>query len=344
MPALPGKMTCKPLTGFSGSLLSRGGAGQMQTSNSLMKAMELAGPLRGIIPPLITPLVERDALDIGGLERLIEHVLEGGVHGLFILGTSGEGPSLSYRLRRDLIDRVCRQVLNRVPILVGITDTAFVESVNLARQAADFGASAVVLAPPYYMPEGQPELREYLEHLLPELPLPLLLYNMPPLTKVPFAIDTVEWAMEQRGIIGMKDSSADMAYFHRVVERLEQRPDWNLLVGAEELLVECVLLGGHGGVSGGANIFPRLYVRAYEAARDGDLARARVGHERIRRLSERLYHVGRHPSTVIKGMKSALSCIGICSDFMAEPFSRFREPERDRIQAAVDELAGIDSF
>jgi dihydrodipicolinate synthase/N-acetylneuraminate lyase len=309
-----------------------------------MKTMGLTQPLRGIIPPLITPLMDRDTLDIGGLERLIEHVLAGGVQALFILGTSGEGPSLSYRLRRDLIDRVCRQVVRRVPVLVAITDTAFVESVILARHAADCGASAVVLAPPYYMPEGQPELREYLEHLLPELPLPLLLYNMPPLTKVPLEIDTICWAMDQPGIVGLKDSSSDMTYFHRVVEHLEHRADWALLVGPEELLVESVLLGGHGGVNGGANIFPRLYVRTYEAARDGNLTRAREGHNRIRRLSERLYHVGHHPSTVIKGMKSALSCIGICNDFMAEPFSRFRQPERDRIQAALEELSGVDTF
>jgi dihydrodipicolinate synthase/N-acetylneuraminate lyase len=309
-----------------------------------MKTMGLAQPLRGIIPPLVTPLRDRDTLDIGGLERLIEHVLAGGVHGIFILGTSGEGPSLSYRLRRDLIDRVCRQVVQRVPVLVAITDTAFVESVILARHAADCGASTVVLAPPYYMPEGQPELREYLERLLPELPLPLLLYNMPPLTKVPLEIETIRWAMDQPGIVGLKDSSSDMVYFHRVVERLEYRADWTLLVGPEELLVESVLLGGHGGVNGGANIFPRLYVGTYEAARDGNLPKAREGHNRIRRLSERLYHVGQHPSTVIKGMKSALSCIDICNDFMAEPFSRFRQPERDRIRAALDEVSGIDSF
>ena len=102
----------------------------------------------GIIPPMVTPLTDRDALDAAGLERLIEHILGGGVHGLFILGTTGEGPSLSYRLRRELIERTCRQVRRRVPVLVGITDTAFVESVNVARWAADAGADAVVTAPP----------------------------------------------------------------------------------------------------------------------------------------------------------------------------------------------------
>src|SRR5687767_8148332 len=101
-------------------------------------------PLTGIIPPLVTPLKDRDTLDVEGLERVIEHVLSGGVHGLFLLGTTGEGTSLSYRLRREMISAACRQVKRRVPVLVAVTDTAFIESVALARHAAEAGADAVV--------------------------------------------------------------------------------------------------------------------------------------------------------------------------------------------------------
>ncbi len=316
----------------------------MMPAMKSVEASALKSPLRGIIPPMVTPLTDRDTLDEAGTERLIEHILAGGVHGLFILGTSGEGPSLSYRLRRELIDRVCRQVAGRVPVLVGITDTAYVESLSLARHAAAAGAQAVVLAPPYYMPEGQPELREYLGHLVPELPLPLFLYNMPPLTKVAFGLDTVVWAMDQAGVMGMKDSSGDLGYFHAVLQRMPRRPDWSLLIGPEEMMVESVLLGGFGGVSGGANVFPRLYVRAYEAAMTDDLDRAREGHQRILRVSESLYRIGQHPSTVIKGMKCALACLGICDDFMAEPFSRFRAPERTRMENALLDLEGIDDL
>lgn len=290
---------------------------------------------------MITPLENRDALDVAGLERLIEHLLGGGVHGLFILGTTGEGPSLGYRLRSDLIGRVCRQVAGRVPVLVGITDTAFVEAVGMARAAAEHGASAVVLAPPYYMPEGQPELREYLDHLLPELPLPLYLYNMPALTKVALDLETVRWAMDQPRILGMKDSSGDLAYFNRVLHMLPARPDWTLMIGPEELLGPSVLMGGHGGVCGGANVFPSLYVALYEAARRGDLARERDLQERVLEVSNRLYRVGKYPSTIIKGIKCAASCLGLCSDFMAEPFHRFRGLERQRIQTAMSELAGM---
>src|SRR4051812_8767861 len=125
----------------------------------------MSGRFSGIIPPLVTPLCDRDRLDHGGLERLVEHVVGGGVSGVFILGTTGEAPSLGYRLRRELIERVCRLTAGRVPVLVGITDTAFVESVDLARSAADAGAAAVVLSTPYYFPVGQTELTAYVRNL-----------------------------------------------------------------------------------------------------------------------------------------------------------------------------------
>jgi 4-hydroxy-tetrahydrodipicolinate synthase len=295
-------------------------------------------PLTGIVPPMITPLSGRDQLDVAGLERLIERILDGGVNGLFILGTTGEGPSLSYRLRRELIERTCRQVNGRVPILVGATDTAFVESVNVAKAAADSGADAVVVAPPYYLPEGQPELQEYLEHLAAELPLPMFLYNMPALTKVSFELETVRRALDNPRIIGLKDSSGNMIYFHQALGILKQRPDWPLLIGPEEMLFDAVLAGGHGGVSGGANLFPKLYVKLFEAARSGDLARSKELHQIILRVSGSLYRIGRHPSSIIKGIKCALACLGVCDDFLAEPFRRFRPEERALVESRLTEL------
>ncbi len=294
---------------------------------------------------MITPLKGRDELDCEGLERLIERILDGGVSGLFVLGTTGEGPSLSYRLRRELVGRACRQVKGRVPVLVGITDTAFVESLNLAKHAADAGADALVLAPPYYLPEGQPELLEYLEHLVPELPLPLFLYNLPSITKVSFAVETVRRAMDVPRIIGLKDSSGDMTFFHRTIGLLKHRPEWTLLVGPEELLTDAIFAGGHGGVSGGANLFPRLYVRLAEAALAGDVARARQLHAQVMRISASLYQIGRHSSAIIKGIKCALACRGICDDFMAEPFHRFRAVERKRVERQLNALAvGIEKL
>jgi dihydrodipicolinate synthase/N-acetylneuraminate lyase len=295
-------------------------------------------PLTGIIPPMITPLLDRDQLDVAGLERLVERMLGGGVSGLFILGTTGEGPSLGYRLRRELVERVCRQVNNRVPVLVGITDTAFVESVNVARHAAEAGAGAVVAAPPYYLPEAQPELREYLDHLVPELPLPLYLYNMPALTKVSYELEIVRHALELPRVAGLKDSSGNLDYFKQVAGLLKQRPDWSLLVGPEEKLLAALQLGGHGGVSGGANLFPRLYVGLCEAYRAGDLPRAQALQKQIQRVSDLLYRIGKHSSSIIKGIKCALSSLGVCDDFMAEPFHRFRAEERKLVEGRLKQM------
>jgi 4-hydroxy-tetrahydrodipicolinate synthase len=241
-------------------------------------------------------------------------------------------------LRRELIERTCRQVAGRVPVLVGITDTAFVEAVQLSHFAAEAGAKALVLAPPYYFPNSQPELLEYVQHLAPELPLPLFLYNMPTHTKTIFEVDTIRRAMNITNIVGLKDSSANMVYFHQLVRLLPHRPEWSLLVGPEELLAESVLLGGHGGVCGGANLRPRLYVDLYEAARARHFERAATLHAEVIHLSATLYRVGRHSSAIIKGLKCALRELGICDDFMAEPFHRFREEERERVRKVLTEL------
>ena len=199
---------------------------------------------RGIVPPLVTPLTARDTLDEDGLQRLVERVIGGGVSGVFILGTTGEAPSLSYRLRKEVICHVCRVVAGRVPVLVGITDTAFVESIDMAAAADEAGASAVVLATPYYFPAGQTELISYVEHIAREVPLPLMLYNMPSLTKVWFEIDTLRRLSGITTIVGVKDSSGDLDYFARLVGLREQRGDWSIMMGPENLLVDALRLGG----------------------------------------------------------------------------------------------------
>jgi len=306
--------------------------------------MEIRKPLRGVITAMITPLRDRDQLDHAGLERLIEHLIGGGVHGLFILGTTGEAPGLSYRLRAELIQRTCKQVAERLPVIVGITDTAFVEAVSLAAAARKFGAQAVVASAPYYFPASQVELLEYLEHLAAEVPLPVFLYNAPTNTHHTFQPSTVLRAADIPHVIGLKDSGGNMAYFHTVVELLKGRPDFTLLVGPEELMAEAVLMGAHGGMCGGSNFFPQLYVQLYQAALAKDMEQIRLLHSRVMRISATIYRVGRHASSYLKGLKCAVSLLGISEDFMAEPFRAFGSAERDKVrQHMVDQglLPGV---
>ncbi len=300
--------------------------------------MDSKNLLNGIIPPMVTPLSGQNELDIPGLERLVEHIIDGGVHGLFILGTTGEAPDLSYEVRYNLVKHVCKQVNKRVPVFVGITDTAFSESVKLANYASEHGADAVVVAPPYYLSVAQPELIEYMEHLAGQLPLPIVLYNMPGCTKVMIGIQTVREIAEIPGVIGIKDSSGDVFYFHKLKRMLLDRPDFHILIGPEEMLAETVLLGANGGVCGGANLFPKLYVDLYNAAAAGDIERVKKLHRIVIEISSTIYSVGQHSSSIIKGIKCGLSLMGICDDFLAEPFHRFRDPQRKVICGHLERI------
>lgn len=294
--------------------------------------------LRGIVPPIVTPLNDVDTLDVEGLERLLERIIAGGVAGVFVLGTTGEFSSLSYRLRHELIERTCKIVNGRIPVLVGITDTSLVESVNLAKKAADCGADSVVSAPPYYYATGQPELIEFYENLAPKLPLPLYLYNMPVHTKVMIDPNTVKKLSEQPNIIGLKDSSANAVYFRLVQYAMRDKPDFEMFMGPEEITAEAVILGANGGVNGGANMFPELYVEMYNAAVAKDLNKLKPLQDRIMQISSTIYTVGRFGSSYLKGLKCALSLMGVCNDYLAEPFHKFKEEERAKIRKALTDL------
>jgi len=299
----------------------------------------LPTPLRGIVPPMITPLLDRDALDVEGLERLVEHLVAGGVHGLFVLGTTGEAACLSYRLRRDVIRRTCEQVHGRLPVLVGVTDTCLVETLGLARSAAEAGANAVVLAPPCYFPVSQSELIRYIRRVADELPLPLMLYNIPALTKVAYEPETIRQLLDVPRIVGLKDSSRQMDLFLEFCQITRQRPDWSLLIGFEHMLVDAMRAGGTGGVCAGANLSPGLLVALYNAALANDPERLKEI-DGILRCQRQIYSVGRGSTASIQGIKCALALRGICHDRMSEPFEGLLGEERANVKAILREIDG----
>ncbi len=298
-------------------------------------------PLRieGIVPPVVTPLLNSTTLDKAGLERLIDHMLAGGVHGLFILGTTGEGPSLPYAVRRDVITTVMARVQDRVPVIVAISDTVAEETLNLARFAADAGAPAVALALPYYFPIRQCDVKAYLASVVPRIPLPVLLYNMPSHVKLHLEIETLAAFLSEPNVIGVKDSSGDVEYFHRVVDLAAARPDWSLMMGSEILLVDGILAGGHGCIAGGANVHPRLFVQQFEAAKARDTKKIQQLQHQIMELNEKLYCEEPGSPGCIKGIKFALSQLGICGELLAEPLHPCGENSRRIIR---DFLKGIE--
>jgi 4-hydroxy-tetrahydrodipicolinate synthase len=121
--------------------------------------------------------------------------------------------------------------------------------------------------------------------------------------------------------------------------KMKERPDFAMLVGPEEITGECVLLGGHGGSNGGANMFTELYVGMYDAAKAHDIDRVLRLQQYIMQISTSIYTVGQHGSSYLKGLKCALSILGVINDdFVASPFYKFNAPERDKIRQALAAL------
>jgi 4-hydroxy-tetrahydrodipicolinate synthase len=297
----------------------------------------LKSPLRGIVPPMITPLLEGNRLDVDGLERLIEHMLGGGIHGLFILGTSGEAAGLSGHLRLELVRRTCSQVADRVPVLVGVTDTSVADSLKLARRAADAGAHAAVITSPYYLPLDQAELIQYVNLMAREQPLPLMLYNIPQLTKTAYEPRTLQALVNHPRIIGIKDSSGSSEYLYSVQSIFAERPELSVLVGTELMMASAVEHGIHGAVPGGANIFPQLLVSLYDAALMKNSQLAEQLQAQLTILGK-IYQIGTGTSGIIKAIKCALAQLRICSDRMAEPYLPFNSADRTAVQHCLDLL------
>ena len=283
---------------------------------------------RGIIPPMITPLSSDFSLHIANTERLIEHLIDGGVHGIFILGTTGEFAGLSSAVKSDLIQITCQQVKGRVPILVGVTDCSFTESVELAAIAHKSGAKAVVAAPPFYMNIGQAELINYYQKLADVVELPLFLYDMPLHTKISIELETAVKLSKHPNIIGIKDSSGKIENFQALCEAFKQQPEFKIFVGPEEFLAESLKIGGNGGVTGGANLFPKLYVALYEAFQKKEYDTVKKFQETILFLSNNLYQHGTYQSSYLKGLKAAMSFEGLCEDNFAPPLFPYTPSEK----------------
>lgn len=298
-------------------------------------------PLRGIIPPMATLLLDDDHLDKEGTIQLIEHLIAGGVHGIFILGTTGECTNISYKLRRELITLSCEKVNGRVPVLVGITDTSLEESLALSRLSKEAGATAVVAAPPYYYGLGESELITYFNRLADNLTLPLYLYNMPSHTKTMMTQKAVLELSKHPNVYGLKDSSGQAVFFNAMIYAFRNRPDFTLLVGPEEMMASTVLMGGNGGVSGGANIFPKLFVDLYNAADKGDLKEVSRLQEMVMEIADEIYAMGSYGSSFLKGLKASMFILGIGTGYLATPLSAF---EKDEIEIIRKKLIGLAAY
>jgi 4-hydroxy-tetrahydrodipicolinate synthase len=304
---------------------------------SVMAKMLDRVDLQGLIPPLVSPVNFDGGLDLEGTRRLVDHVIDGGAAGLFVLGTCGEGVALSYRKRYQFVEAVCEASAGRLPVLVSVSDTSLEEALDLATHSFASGASAVVSTGPYFLPVPSGHMETYFHRLADESPLPLVLYNMPGCTKFSIPPAVVGRLAKHPKVLGIKDSSGDLNYVRELIAAVAGQ-SFPVMIGPEELLLPAMELGAVGGVNGGGLLFPQVYVARIEAFRRGDFDLAKKADEFVQTLSRQLYSAPSGRMAVIEALKLGLSLLGICQPWVLSPLLPLDEEHRQRINRSIPEL------
>jgi 4-hydroxy-tetrahydrodipicolinate synthase len=240
--------------------------------------------LTGVVPPVCTPLTPDREVDVPSLLRLVDHLMDGGVHGLFVLGSTSEAAYLTDRQRRLVVETVALHVGGRLPVLAGVIDMTTPRVLDHVGEVVTAGADAVVATAPFYTATHPAEIARHYRLIAAESPVPVLAYDIPAAvhTKLPAAL-VLDLAAE--GVLaGLKDSSGDLAGFREIVTGVRARPGltgFTLLTGSELLVDAALALGADGAVPGLANVDPHGYVRLDRLCRAGDLHRARAEQERL---------------------------------------------------------------
>lgn len=285
--------------------------------------MALTPPLRGVVPPLCTPLDATGAVDTGSLARLVEHLIRGGVHGVFALGSSGETAYLTDEQRSVVLETVVAAVRGRVPVLAGVIDTTTPRVLCHARTAARLGADALVATAPFYTRTHPKEIARHFRAVRQGVDLPLFAYDIPVAVHTKLPAPLVAELAADGTLAGLKDSSGDEGGLRRLLVALGGRhgrgdgpaPDFAVFTGSELTVDAALLAGADGVVPGLGNVDPAGYVRLYEAARAGDWAQAAKEQERLVALFGMVdagpeAEMGRS-SSALGAFKSALHQLGV---------------------------------
>lgn len=287
---------------------------------------------QGIFPPIVTPLDSQECVDEGAFSKLIERVIAQGVHGLYLLGSTGEGVAFPLQQRQKAIEVAVAAVGGRIPIICGVMDSSTKRVLANVEMAESLGVQAVAATPPYYYPcSGNDELISFFGEVAANTGLPVFIYNIPQMTKIMIPAEIVgELNARIPNIAGIKDSSGDWSNFLRLYEAVGQDPQFSLFLGSHFLAGAGIWYGAAGAVLSISNIDPAMCVALYNAAKQGDLQTIQQIQTRILTLS-RLYTLGAQASCI----KTCLELMGLCTDDTTSPLQPLTEAARVELKVLL---------
>jgi dihydrodipicolinate synthase/N-acetylneuraminate lyase len=244
----------------------------------------MAAKIEGILTPTLVPLDDRGEINEAELRRFVNFLIEHGVHGLYPNGSTGEFTRFTLEERRRIVRITCEESGGRVPVLAGAAEANVKETLAACEAYAGMGATAVAIVSPFYYKLSPESVYAYFAEIARNTPIDVTLYNIPMFAS-PIDVPTIRRLAEFPRIVGIKDSSGDVAFMVRMITTVRpSRPDFSFLTGWEAVLAPMMLAGCDGGTNASSNVVPEVTRRIYELCKAGKYTEAMVWQYKVTEL------------------------------------------------------------
>jgi len=292
--------------------------------------------VKGVVPPLITPMDMDEKVDEKALRRLINYVIDGGVHGIFIIGSTGEFYGLSFEEKVRIVKVTMEQVAGRVPVYVGASAITTKECIKLAQMAKDNEAAAITVLTPMFITPNDRELYDHFKAIAGAVDIPNIIYNNPERTGVNMSAPLVERLADIDNIVAAKDTSGDMTLTSEYIRRTRKK-NFSVMAGRDTMILATLVYGGTGCVAGTANVVPKLVVEIYDKFMAGDIPGALDAQYRLA-LFRNAYSLGSFPVVP----KDALNMLGVNVGHPIRPIQHMTEENKEKLRKILIEIGALE--
>ena len=287
--------------------------------------------IRGILTPHMVPMDAQGRINEAELRRYVDWLIEKGVHGLYPNGSTGEFVRFLADERREIIRIVCDQAAGRVPVLAGAAEANVRETIKACETYAGYGATAVAIVSPFYYRLGPESVYAYFREIALNSPIDVTLYNIPMFAS-PIDVPTIRRLAEFERIVGIKDSSGDVAVMMRMIAAVRPlRPDFVFLTGWEAVLVPMLLVGADGGTNATSGVAPEVTRQLYDLTRAGQIDAAMQLQYRLLELFDTMLYSADFP----EGFRAAVEVRGFRMGHSRQPMTTGQKIDRGALQRVL---------
>jgi len=291
----------------------------------------MAAKLEGIFTPTLVPVDDRGEINEPELRRFLNWLIDKGVHGLYPNGSTGEFTRLNAEERRRIVKIACEEARGRVPVLAGAAEANVKETLAACETYAQYGARAVALVPPFYFRLSAESVYAYFAEVARDTPIDITLYNIPAFTSA-IDIPTIRRLVEFPRVIGIKDSTGDVAFMERMINTVRPvRPDFAFLTGWEAVLVPMLFIGCSGGTHASSNAIPEVIRKMYDLTRASRFDEAMKLQFRILELFDTMLNPFEFPD----GFRAAAEMRGFSFGRGRQPMTASQQVDRSALQSVL---------